>query len=322
MQTDSQVYAYSAVLMGSPILLKLFDHNEKLATQAFRLIKQYENLLTVNRTHSEVMAVNHAAGLHPVSVSQPVFDLIQRALTVSLLPGSSFNLAIGPLVKCWKIGFQGDSVPARKTLLATLPLTDPENVELDADSRAVFLKKAGMEIDLGAIAKGYIADRVQAFLQQHGVDSALINLGGNVQTLGVPRDAPQQGWAIGLKTPFAAQDALIGVIHVVNKSVVTSGIYERYFERDGVCYHHILDRHTGYPLDNELLSVTIISDQSIDGDIFTTLIYGMGVEKGIDYLKTFPDIEAIFVTRDKQVICSSQRHFSFTLLDNSYQLHH
>ncbi|MCH9270557.1 FAD:protein FMN transferase [Pantoea ananatis] len=322
MQTESQVFAYSAVLIGSPILLKLFEHDEKLAAQAFRLIKQYENLLTVNRTHSEVMAINNAAGQHPVSVSQPVFDLIQRALNVSLLPDSSFNLTIGPLVKCWKIGFQGDCVPARETILATLPLTCPENVQLDADTRSVFLNKTGMEIDLGAIAKGYIADRVQAFLQQQGVDSALINLGGNVQTLGAPRDAPQQGWAIGLKTPFAAQDALIGVIHVVNKSVVTSGIYERYFEQDGVCYHHILDRHTGYPLDNELYSVTIISDQSIDGDIYTTLIYGMGVEKGIAYLKSHPDIEAVFVTRDKQVICSSQRHFHFTLLDNRFQLRH
>jgi thiamine biosynthesis lipoprotein len=108
----------------------------------------------------------------------------------------------------------------------------------------------------------------------------------------------------------------------VNKSVVTSGIYERYFVQDGVCYHHILDRHTGYPLDNELYSVTIISDQSIDGDIYTTLIYGMGVEKGIAYLKNHPDIEAVFVTRDKQVICSSQRHFHFTLLDNRFQLRH
>ncbi|MFB4361471.1 FAD:protein FMN transferase [Pantoea sp. BS_8] len=319
MQTDSHVYAYSAVLMGSPILLKLYEHNEALAGQVFRLIKQYENVLTVNREHSEVMAINHAAGQRPVSVSQPVFTLIERALAVSLLPESSFNLAIGPLVKCWKIGFQGKSVPARAEIQAKLALTHPENIELDAANRSVFLKQAGMEIDLGAIAKGYIADRVQAFLHEQGVDSALINLGGNVQTLGAPPDAPQEGWAIGLKKPFAASDALLGVINVTNKSVVTSGIYERYFEQEGVCYHHILDRHTGYPLDNALLSVTIVSDHSIDGDIFTTLIYGMGIEKGSDYLKAYPGIEAIFVTRDKLIICSSQRHFDFTLLDHSFR---
>ncbi len=317
MPTEARVCAYSAVMMGSPILLKLFDHDETLARQVFQLIKQQENLLTVNRSPSEIMNINQAAGQHAVVVSQPVFELIQIACQVSQLPDSCFNLAIGPLVKRWKIGFQGDHVPPAAELQARLALTDPRDIELDAAARSVFLRKAGMEIDLGAIAKGYIADCVQAFLRQQQVGSALINLGGNVQTVGTPPDEPE-GWAIGLKTPFAGLDALIGVINVVNKSVVTSGVYERYFKVDGHYYHHILDPKTGYPLDNELLSVTIISDRSIDGDIYTTLLYGMGVEQGMRYLAAHPDIEAIFVTRDKQVICSSQRQFRFTLLDDSY----
>ncbi|MFP3479963.1 FAD:protein FMN transferase, partial [Burkholderia sp. SIMBA_057] len=112
--------------------------------------------------------------------------------------------------------------------------------------------------------------------------------------------------SIGLKKPFGEADELIGVIGVNNRSVVTSGIYERYFELDGVCYHHILDPRSGYPLDNVLLSVTVISDRSLDGDIYTTLLYGLGVEQGIACLAEQPGIEAIFVTRDRQVICSSQ----------------
>ncbi|THB82903.1 FAD:protein FMN transferase [Pantoea allii] len=320
MLTDARVYAYSAVLMGSPILLKLFDDNQTLAGQVFRLIKQQENLFTVNRSASEVMAINHAAGQHPVVVSQPVYDLIACAHAVSLLPDSLFNLAIGPLVKCWKIGFQGHSVPSEAELQARMALTNPQAVILDAASRSVMLARPGMEIDLGAIAKGYIADLVQAFLRQQQVSRALINLGGNVQTVGAPPE--EAGWAIGLKKPFGETDELIGVISVNNRSVVTSGIYERYFELDGVCYHHILDPHSGYPLDNELLSVTVISDRSLDGDIYTTLLYGLGVEKGITCLADKPDIEAIFVTRDRQVICSSQRHFSFQLLDTDYRLVH
>lgn len=185
---------------------------------------------------------------------------------------------------------------------------------------AVSCWPAGMEIDLGAIAKGYIADVVQAFLRQQQVSSALINLGGNVQTVGAPPE--EAGWAIGLKKPFGEADELIGVIGVNNRSVVTSGIYERYFELDGVCYHHILDPRSGYPLDNDLLSVTVISDRSLDGDIYTTLLYGLGVEQGIACLAEQPGIEAIFVTRDRQVICSSQRHFSFQLLDTDYRLVH
>lgn len=318
MSTNAAVYTYSAVMMGSPILLKLFEHNETLATQVFRLIKQQENMLTVNRCPSEVMNINQAAGKHAVSVSQPVFDLIALAKQVSMQPECCFNFAIGPLVKRWKIGFQGNCIPPATELQACLALTHPQDIVLDAASRSVFLLKTGMEIDLGAIAKGYIADCVQRFLRQQGIGSALINLGGNVQTLGTP--AGETAWTIGLKKPFADADALIGVISVVNKSVVTSGIYERFFEYEGRCYHHILDPTSGYPLDNELLSVTIVSDRSIDGDIYTTVLYGLGVERSTEYLAQHPDIEAIFVTRDNQVICSSQRQFSFKLLDAAYRL--
>ncbi|ADU68900.1 FAD:protein FMN transferase [Pantoea sp. At-9b] len=319
MTTDAGVYAYSAVLMGSPILLKLFEDNASLAAQVFRLIKQQENLFTVNRADSEVMAINHAAGRHPVVVSEPVFALISVAHAVSLLPHSAFNFTIGPVVKRWKIGFQGHEVPPAAEIAALLHLTDPHQVVLNEAERSVFLQQPGMEIDLGAIAKGYIADRVQAFLRQQGVQQALINLGGNVQTLGAPPHDPA-GWGIGLKKPFGREDELIGVLRVQGKSVVTSGIYERYFEHEGRCWHHIFDPRTGYPLDNELLSITVISDRSIDGDIYTTLLYGMGVEQGLAYLADQPELDAVFVTRDRQIICSSARHFSFEPLDAAWQL--
>ncbi|MFK8257650.1 FAD:protein FMN transferase [Erwinia sp. AnSW2-5] len=317
MSSTPGVYNYSAVLMGSPILLKLFEHDDALAGRVFRLIKHQENLFTVNRAQSEVMAINHAAGLHPVVVSAPVYQLIKRASEVSTRAGSCFNFAIGPLVKRWKIGFHGNTVPPESELQALLALTDPHQVILDDVAQSVFLQQVGMEIDLGAIAKGYIADVVRDYLHQQQVTDALINLGGNVQTLGHPA---QQPWGIGLKKPFAGPDALIGVIHVTHQSVVTSGVYERYFELAGRCYHHILDPRTGYPLDNELLSVTIISDDSIDGDIWTTLLYGLGVEKSLACLQEMPQVEAIFVTRDGQVICSSQHKYRFTLLDDSYRV--
>ncbi|QMR74157.1 FAD:protein FMN transferase [Enterobacter sp. RHBSTW-00175] len=315
MPSANRVYSYSAVLMGSPILLKLFSHDEALASRVFRLIKQYEDLLTVNRAQSQVMDINHAAGRHPVSVSQPVFELIRCAKATSLYPGSAFNLAIGPLVKRWKIGFKGDTVPPADDIASLLSITRPEDVLLDEANSSVWLAKAGMEIDLGAIAKGYIADRVRDYLRKEGADLGLINLGGNIQTLG----SPEGGWSVGLKKPFAA-DELIGSMDVENMSVVTSGTYERYFEQDGKRYHHILDPRTGYPLDNELDSVTIVSKNSIDGDIWTTLMFGMGVEKGCVALRARPDIEAIFVTKAKEVVFSSKHLFRFTLLDNDYRV--
>ena len=127
----------------------------------FRLIKQYEDLLTVNRAHSQVMDINHAAGQHPVAVSRPVFELIRCAKAASLLKDSAFNLVIGPLVKRWKIGFKGDAVPPADEIAALLGITHPADVVLDEANSSVFLTRQGMEIDLGAIAKGYIADRVR-----------------------------------------------------------------------------------------------------------------------------------------------------------------
>ena len=301
--------------MGSPILLKLFTHDEALASRVFRLIKQYEDLLTVNRAHSQVMDINHAAGQHPVIVSRPVFELIRCAKATSLLKDSAFNLAIGPLVKRWKIGFRGDSVPPADDIAALLAITRPEDVILDEAQSSVFLARAGMEIDLGAIAKGYIADRVRDYLHKEGTERGLINLGGNIQTLG----SPEGGWSVGLKKPFVS-GALIGAMTVENRSVVTSGTYERFFEQNGKRYHHILDPRTGYPLDNALDSVTIVSKESIDGDIWTTLMYGMGIEKGCAVLRSRPDIEAIFVTKTKEVVISSMHHFRFTLLDNTYRV--
>lgn len=313
-------YTYTQTLMGTPVLLKWFVHNDALADEVFAKIKQLEDALTVNRPHSEIMDINRAAGRHPVRVSPVVFKLIQRAKDASVSEGSCFNLAIGPVVKRWKIGFQGNTVPPADEIKKLLALTDPYQVILDPEDHSVFLEKPGMEIDLGAIAKGYIADIVKDFLYQHGIRHALVNLGGNVQTLGGPQTGPCKHWAIGLQKPFTGRGELIGIIHVVDKSVVTSGIYERCFIAGETLYHHIFDPRTGFPLDNELVSVTVISDTSIDGEIYTTLLYGMGVEKGLAFLSSLPDIEAVFVTRDRKIILSSRRQFTFALLDPDYTL--
>ena len=171
--SDNRVYSYSAVLMGSPILLKLCSHDEAMASRVFQLIKRYEDLLTVNRAESQVMDINHAAGRHPVTVSRPVFQLIQCAKAASMVRDSAFNLAIGPLVKLWRIGFHGHSVPDAAEIRARLALTRPQEVILDEATCSVFLQQPGMELDLGAIAKGYIADRVRDYLRQQQVEKAL-----------------------------------------------------------------------------------------------------------------------------------------------------
>ncbi|MBT0725075.1 FAD:protein FMN transferase [Rosenbergiella sp. S61] len=303
---------YQAVMMGSPIRLSLSQENPQRARAVFQLIKQQEALLTVNRDDSLLMAVNRAAGQHPVVVPSTIFHLVSLALQVSLLPGSLFNLAIGPLVKAWRIGFAGRSPPPISRINDAMALIDPHDIVLDAEAQSIFLRKCGMEIDLGAIAKGYIADKVCQYLHEQQEPYALINLGGNVHTLARPE---HHLWQIGLRKPFASPQTLSARLAVSGRSVVTSGIYERFFLHQQRCYHHILDSRTGYPLDNDLLSVTVISESSLIGDIYSTLLYGMGVDESLAWLSHHPEIEAVMITRDNDIICSSQHHFQCHVLN-------
>lgn len=313
-------YTYSQQLMGTTVSLKLFVENLTAVSAVFNAIKQLEARLTVNRYHSEVMSINHAAGKQPVAVSKLVFDLISQAKAASLLPDSKFNLAIGPLVKLWKIGFNGHSIPEKDEIVRRLTLTNPHHIELNRTNQTLYLAKAGMEIDLGAIAKGYIADIIKLLLAQYNIFQAIINCGGNVLTIGYSPITADKQWHIGLKRPFAEANNLLGIIHVEDKSVVTSGIYERYFIFNDQLYHHILDPHTGYPLNNELHSVTIISNNSLTGDIYSTIFYGLGIRQGLSELKNKQNIGVIFVTRDKKIIIQSNQHFTFELTADDYQL--
>ena len=305
---------YQAVMMGSPIHLSLSEANPQRARSVFQLIKQQESLLTVNRDDSLLMAVNHAAGKSPVVVPSALFQLVSLAKQVSLLPGSLFNVAIGPLVKTWRIGFAGSSPPSADRIRDAMAVIDPHDLELNSADQSIFLRKKGMEIDLGAIAKGYIADKVCQFLSEQQEPYALINLGGNIHTLANPECG---AWQIGLQKPFSNGQTLSARLAISGRSVVTSGVYERFFTYQQQRYHHILDSRTGYPLDNDLLSVTVISESSLIGDIYSTLLYGMGLEGSLAWLAHHPELEAVMITRDYQVVCSSEHHFHCHRIDEN-----
>jgi FAD:protein FMN transferase len=314
-------YEYTQAMMGTTVSLMLFEQNETVVQLVFDTISKLEDKLTVNRPISEVMSINNAAGKHPVKVSHTVYSLIEQAWKVSLIPNSSFNVTIGPLVKLWKIGFDGHQVPNSDQIENKRSLIDPNDMELDPKSCSVFLKKKGMEIDLGAIAKGYIADVVKVILQQNNIHQAIINLGGNVLTVGKSPIDDDGYWNIGLKKPFSStQNELVGLIKIKNKSVVTSGIYERYFIVNHRLYHHILDPKTGYPLDNELESVTVISDTSLEGDIYSTILYGFGLTKTCKYLERHRNLSAIFLLKNKTIKIVNPDNFAFQLLNQRYKI--
>lgn len=276
---------------------------------AYELIKNYEDKLTVNRSHSEVMTVNQNAGIKPVSVPDDDYSLIKRAVEVSQR-NLGFNVAIGPLVKLWKIGFKGANKPQDEDIRQRLSLIDPNDIELQDSSNSVFLKKPGMEIDLGGIAKGWIADQVKAYWEKIGVESGIIDLGGNILLVGRSL-RPDSMWKIGIQDPVKKRNVPLGILHTTAKSVGTSGIYERKLVLDGKEYHHMFDSQTGYPIQNDLASVTIVSDRSVDGEIWSTIGFYQGIKKGSYLIENEPGIEAIFITRDQRVYTTSGLRESF-----------
>jgi len=304
--------------LGTDIDLTLFgSDSDDLLKQACDLIDQYEDRLTVNRTQSEVMAINHAAGIQPVQVSAATYSLVKKAITLSQ-QHFGFNALIGPLVKLWRIGFTDAHVPTQTEIDARLLLVDPEQVVCDDQTFSVLLKRPGMELDLGGIAKGYIADRIQDYWEAFGQRAGMINLGGNLLMVGdSPLHADHQ-WRVGIQNPLSPRGNAIASVKIGACSAVTSGIYERHLEVNGKSYHHILDSETGYPRQNDLLSVTIFSKASIDGEIETTRLFFTGQPEagwgeGRDDL-----YGAIFVTKDKQIQIVGLPKDSVTLLDHDF----
>ncbi len=208
---------------------------------------------------------------------------------------------------------QKKKVPSDEDIQTALSLINYENIKVDGNK--LTFAKEGMGLDLGAIAKGYIADKMKEFLVSKGVKSATINLGGNVLCIGKkPDNTP---FRIGIQKPFADRSETITVLDIEDKSVVSSGIYERYFEKDGTFYHHILNPDTGYPYNNHLVSVTIISDQSVDGDGLSTSCFALGLEKGLELINSLPDVHAVFITDDYQLYYSDnfQKELKITYME-------
>ena len=305
--------------LGTNIDLTIFGTtDENILDESCQLIDDFEDKLTVNRAESEVMDINHAAGIRPTQVSVSTYDLVKIAVLKSQ-EHFGFNVAIGPLVKLWHIGFSDARVPNDSEIQARKALISADDIIFDDKALTVFLPQKGMELDLGGIGKGYIADRVQDYWRSRGIASGIINLGGNLITMG---NAPQHTdglWRVGVRNPLIADNTPIAVVSVPACSAVTSGIAERHLEIDGKSYHHIIDPETGYPHDNQLASITVFSKYSIDGEIETTrLFFANGA---LPNWETQNDIlyGALFAYRDKTLEIVGLSKNDVQIIDSSYQ---
>ncbi|TCD46214.1 FAD:protein FMN transferase [Streptococcus sp. X16XC17] len=295
----------SVRLMGTVIEVKIWHENpEPILDQVEEMLYLYKNRFSANDLTSELMEVNLNAGVQPVPVAPDLYELIALGKEHTCAPNSHLNIAIGPLVQAWRIGFSDAQVPDQETIDRALELIRPEDIELDPEFQQVYLKKQGMLIDLGALAKGYIADRVVDFLKRVGIQQGLINLGGNVLTFGKASHNEDGLWRIGIQNPTMPRGNNIAVIKTGEESVVTSGIYERTFEVEGKTYHHIFDSQTGYPVESDVASITIVSQKSIDGEIWTTRLFGCSVRDILEEVNQVEAIEVIVVTKDQKMFCT------------------
>lgn len=291
--------------MGTTITVSiLHPQADKLLTRCFELLRSYEHRFSANDTSSELMEVNHQAGISAVQVHPDLFELISLGTRHSQAKNSHLNIAIGPLVQTWRIGFSDARRPSQEEIDQSLNKIDPKQIQLDTEKQAVFLKRPGMKIDLGALAKGYSADLIATFLKSQGVEDALIDLGGNILTVG-QNPMKKQPWRIGIQNPVEPRGHHILALSIENKSVVTSGIYERHLEVDGQSFHHIFDSTTGYPVETELASITIISDRSVDGEIWTTRLFGESPTSILNIVESLPGIDTLLVSQSGKIAFTS-----------------
>ncbi len=308
-------------LMGTVCTIKIYNkHQQKALKAGFNRIKELAAQTTVNQKGSEIDKINRYAGIKPVKVTPTIYRMCKDAYHYSKISAGTFDLTIGPITSLWRIGFPDAHKPKASTIKKRLPLVNYRNVVFNDQKRTVFLKKKKMMLDLGGMAKGFISDEVMKVLQKKGVTSAIIDLGGNIYVLG---NSPtnNSNWTVGIQDPSAARGDAIGSLPEKNATAVTSGIYERYLKVGNKIYSHLMDPQTGYPCQNNLLSVTIIAKRSTTGDGLSTAVYNRGLKKGYDYVEHLSGVEAIFITKKKKVYVTSGLKHKFKLFtDNGYQL--
>jgi thiamine biosynthesis lipoprotein len=304
-------------VIGTVCSINLFDQAKGSVYQAiFNRLREIESRMSLNLPDTDLVRVNAAAGIAPVKVHEDVFEVIQRALYYAEISGGAFDPTVGPLVSLWGIGGDNPRVPSQEEIDTVLPLVNWRDIELNGETKSVFLKRPGMAIDLGAIAKGYAADEAAAIIRKAGIKRAIIDLGGNILILGKKRD--NSPWTVGLQDPREERDSYLGIITGTEQTYVTSGDYEKYFESGGMRYHHIMSPFDGYPARNGLLGVTIVTQKSIDADALSTTVFVLGYEKGRALIESFEGTEAVFVFDGNSIRKTEGVNFSIT--NRNYRL--
>jgi thiamine biosynthesis lipoprotein len=277
---------------------------------AISRIHEIEERMSATLPDSDISRINANAGKAPVQVHPDTLFVIKKALEYAELTKGNFDISTLPLSRLWDLFGEEEKIPEADDIKKVLPLVDYKRIKVDEEKQTVYLESEGMAIDLGGIAKGYAGDEAVRILKEHGVEHALINLGGNIAVINGKEDGSP--WRIGIRNPRQEEDPRqrrhVAVVETMGDAVITSGDYERYqkeiYEQTGERYHHIYDPKTGYPAKNGLISVTIVTESGIDADALSTSLFVMGVQEGLALVSRLKGVQAMFITEEKEVYFS------------------
>lgn len=288
---------YTDTLFDTVVRIEILDAaDEDVLKGCQEICRKYHSMFSNKIEDSEISRINSAGG-NPVEVSDETVTLIKKAIYYSDLSNGAFDITIAPVSNLWDFHAETPAPPAPEAVNEAVSHVDYKNILIKDNT--VQLLDPYAAIDVGGIAKGYIADLLKKYLKEQGISHAIINLGGNVLTLGSRLDGSD--YNIGIQKPFDTTGEPITSVRVSNKSVVTSGTYQRYFEADGRIYHHILDPHTGYPCENNLNSVTIITNSSLTADALSTTCFLLGYDKSMRLIEQLGNVDAVFITNDNKI---------------------
>lgn len=303
--SDSEKYSTDIFAMDTYMSLTAYGVNaENAVLEAVHEIQRLDDMFSVGNTTSDVTKLNMSG---KENVSDETVYLINKSLEISKKTDGAFDITIYPVMELWSFTTQNYKVPTQNELDDVLQKVDYNNIEVDKNTISL---KNNAQIDFGGIAKGYTSTKVIELMKQNGIENAIINLGGNVQTLGYKLDGSQ--WKVAIQSPDN-DGTYIGILKTNDKAVITSGGYERYFEENGKKYHHIIDSKTGYPSDSDLTSVTIICSDGTTADALSTSLFVMGKGKSESFYKnTDIEFDMILVDIDKNVYISEGIQDLFT----------
>lgn len=323
-RVDKEVFVLDTIVRFSIWTDETIDEMRanELLRESERLCFYYEKMLSKSIDSSDIYRLNHADGAK-VAVSEKTAFLIEESMRYSELTDGYFDITVLPIKDLWDFKAEDPVIPTQEQIDEAVRKVGFKNIMLgeaaeyiDSEGevqtgREAWLKN-GATIELGGIAKGFIADEISAMLKEQGVKKGIINLGGNVLMIG--EKEPGTPWKVGIQDPEGTPNDYMGTVSVVDRSVVTSGVYQRFFEKDGKIYHHLLDPFEGRPTDNGLASVTIFSPSSIDGDALSTSCFVLGLEKGLALAEKLEDVEAVFITTDGEIVqTSGMSKYDFTI---------